>query len=121
MSKKETIGNEAMPIELTVTKEKEMKIDGMVEATKREVSNFWEIDECSTIYVPVDDGEIRVLHIKPNKPVAKRPLVFIPGWGGLVEGYTDFYEVLHDKVEFYFLETREKKAVNLTEKQLKWI
>ncbi|MHA2357912.1 MAG: alpha/beta hydrolase [Candidatus Heimdallarchaeaceae archaeon] len=119
MSTKEFAGNNVLPAELTVTKEIETKIDNMIEAAKRKVPNFWEIDECSTIYVPVDDGEIRVLHIKPKNPITKRPLVFIPGWGGLVEGYTDFYQVLHEKVEFYFLETREKKSSKLNRKTAK--
>jgi len=39
---------------------------------------FWEEEK---IMVPVDDGAIRVIHIKPENSEGKRPIVFIPGWG----------------------------------------
>ena len=63
-----------------------------------------------TIYVPVKHGAIRVLHFMPENPVSRRPLVFVPGWGTLLEGFQDLYEVLYGRVEMYMIETREKKS-----------
>ena len=105
--------------ELSITEELEAKVDEMLQATKREVPNFWESNISEISYVPVDDGELRVLHIKPKNPISKRPVVFIPGWGGIPEAYSDFYEVIHDLVEFYYVETREKKTSKLDRKKAK--
>ena len=104
---------------LEVTPESERKVHEMLESTVRSVPNFWEIDTTESFYVPVDDGEIKVYHIKPENPISKRPLVFIPGWGTSEIGFVDFYEVLHDKVECYYIETREKNSSKLDRKKAK--
>ncbi len=104
---------------LDITPELEHKVREMLIATERKVPNFWEIDTTESIYVPVDDGEIRVYHFEPNNPISKRPLVFVPGWGGTEEGFMDFYEVIHDKVECYYIETREKRSSRLNRKRAK--
>ena len=102
-----------------ITLEQEQKVLEMLTATERKVPNFWEIDTTESLYVPVDDGEIRVYHFKPNNPISKRPLVFIPGWGGTEVGFMDFYEVIHEKVECYYVETREKRSSRLDRKRAK--
>jgi pimeloyl-ACP methyl ester carboxylesterase len=104
---------------LDITPELEQKIHEMLITTERKVPNFWEIDTTESLYVPVDDGKIRVYHFKPNNPISIRPLVFIPGWGGTEEGFMDFYEVIHDKVECYYVETREKRSSRLDRKRAK--
>lgn len=104
---------------LDITPKLEQKVHKMLLATERKVPNFWEIDTTDSFYVPVDDGEIRVYHFKPNNPISKRPLVFIPGWGGTEIGFMDFYEVIHDKVECYYIETREKRSSRLDRKRAK--
>ncbi len=104
---------------LDITQELEQKVLEMLTATERKVPNFWEIDTTEKLYIPVDDGEIRVYHFKPNNPISKRPLVFIPGWGGTKVGFMDFYEVIHDKVECYYVETREKRSSRLDRKRAK--
>jgi len=112
--------SEFLPSELFFTDEQEKKVENILSSTKKEnVPDFWNQEICETIYVPVDDGELRVLHIKPKNPQSKRLLVFIPGWGGLVEGYTDFYEVIHNQLEFYFIETREKSSSKLDRRKAK--
>ena len=105
---------------LDITPELEQKVHDMLTATEKNVPYFWEIDTTERIYVPVDDGEILVYHIKPNNPISKRPLVFVPGWGGTGLGFMDFYEVIHDKVECYYIETREKRSSRMDRKKAKF-
>ena len=93
---------------LTVTEEQQKKIDELIESTKKEVSVYWDEKITKEIYVPVDDGEIRVFHVKPEKTDNKRKILFISGWGVTHWGFYDLYETLHDSIEFYYMETREK-------------
>ena len=79
-------------------------------ARQHDVPPFWKESTCESFYVQVEDAEIQVYHITPPNPVANRPVVFVPGWGGIPSGYTDMYEVLHGKVELYYIETREKSS-----------
>ena len=102
-----------------ITPELEQKVHEMLTATERKVPNFWEIDTTETLYVLVDDGKIRVYHFNPNNPISKRPLVFVPGWGGTEIGFMDFYEVIHNKIECYYIETREKRSSRLDRKKAK--
>ena len=104
---------------LVMSPKLEQKVHEMLESTMNNVPNFWEIETTESFYVPVDNGEIKVYHIKPKNPVSKRPLVFIPGWGTSGIGFVDFYEVIHDKVECYYVETREKKSSKLDRKSAK--
>ncbi|MCG3257615.1 MAG: alpha/beta hydrolase [Candidatus Heimdallarchaeota archaeon] len=104
---------------LDIAPELEQKVLKMLTATEKKVPNFWEIDTTESLYVPVDDGEIRVYHFKPDNPISKRSLVFVPGWGGTEIGFMDFYEVIHDKVECYYIETREKRSSKLDRKKAK--
>jgi pimeloyl-ACP methyl ester carboxylesterase len=48
----------------------------------------------------------------PTRPL---PVLFIPGWGGVVEGFEEVIEAVDADVELYYLETREKgsSAVSL--------
>lgn len=90
------------------------KIQLLLDETKgNDTPAFWEGDFAEKIFVPVNDGEILVYHIKPKNPVSIRPLVFVPGWGVIPQGFKDLYEVLRDKVEFFYIETREKKSSRL--------
>jgi len=77
---------------------------------QKDVPNFWEMEEAEHIYVPVEGGEIRIIHIKPENPISKRPLLFLPGWAVPPIAFQDLYEVLHNKYDFYYLETREKTS-----------
>jgi hypothetical protein len=78
---------------------------------------FWEMEETETHYIPIKDGEIRAFHIKPANPISKRPLVFIPGWGVVPPGFQNLYEVIHEKVELFYIETREKGSSHLNRKE----
>ena len=77
---------------------------------QKDVPNFWEMEEAEHIYVPVEGGEIRVIHIKPENPISKRPLLFLPGWAVPPIAFQDLYEIIHGKYDFYYLETREKTS-----------
>ena len=96
------------PLELTVTFEQQKKIDAMIEASKIDNVTHWDQQVTKEIYVPIDGGKIRVLHIKPKNPTNKRIIVIIPGWGVTSKGFDVLYEVLHNEIEFYYIETREK-------------
>ncbi|MCK5410136.1 MAG: alpha/beta hydrolase, partial [Candidatus Heimdallarchaeota archaeon] len=120
MSKKrKEVTVEMIPPELEMDPELEVKVQKMIENAKQDAPNFWEGGISKHLYVPVDDGELRVLYIKPKNAVSRRPIVFIPGWGGIFEGYQDFYRMLHDRSEFYFIETREKSSRKLNRKKAK--
>lgn len=94
---------------LTTTKEQFQKIQSKLEELVQDVSpSFWEEPIAKIYWIPVDDGEIRVLHIKPKKPISIRPVVFISGWQTMPYQFADLYKILHDRVEIYFIETREK-------------
>ncbi|MHA1585218.1 MAG: hypothetical protein ACTSWL_08185, partial [Promethearchaeota archaeon] len=77
------------------------------------IPEFWNNNSIDQIYIPVKDGEIRVFHHTPTNPISKRPLVYVPGWGGIPKMYQDLYEVLHYRVEFYYVETREKESSHM--------
>ncbi len=96
--------------ELTVTFEQQKKIDTMIEASKIDNVIHWDPQVTKEIYVPVDGEKIRVLHIKSKNLANKRIIVFIPGWGVTSEGFDVLYEVLHNEIEFYYIETREKRS-----------
>ncbi|NBF41771.1 MAG: hypothetical protein GVY14_15285 [Spirochaetes bacterium] len=42
---------------------------------------------------------------QPRRPL---PVLFIPGWGGVVEGFEEVIAAVDEDVELYYLETREK-------------
>ena len=70
--------------------------------------NFWEEPTAKIHWIPVEDGEIRVVHIKPNNRKSKRPVIFISGWQAMPYQFADVYKIFHERVEVYFVETREK-------------
>jgi pimeloyl-ACP methyl ester carboxylesterase len=80
------------------------------EASSQEAPQFWDPANGEQIMVPVDDAEIRVIHVRPERPQTVRPVVFIPGWGVVPQGFQEFYAALHGKAELYYIETREKAS-----------
>jgi hypothetical protein len=65
---------------------------------------------CREVYVPVPGAELRVYHCRPANPSARRPIVLVPGWGTIPEGFQGFYQGVHGQAELYYLETREKNS-----------
>ena len=96
---------------LTIKPEKIQELRRRKDELKQEsVPEYWK-EPISTIHwVPVENGEIRVLHIKPEKPESVRPIVFLSGWQTMPHQFTELYKILHNRVEFFFIETREKNT-----------
>lgn len=92
-------------------------VEAAVQATPCESIQYWKLPQCKEIYIPVEDAEIRAFHIKPKRPSAKRPLVFIPGWGVTPEGFAEYYGGIHEQAEFYYIETREKGSSRIHSKR----
>ena len=101
--------------EIEMSEELQNKVLEIVTSLKQEVPYPWhENNENITSYdVPVDNGTIKIRHIKPEKPISKRPVVFVPGWGNTPVTFQDFYKIVHNKLEFYYVETREKETSKL--------
>lgn len=94
----------------TLDKIEEATTELLSEAYQENVPNFWEYEKGSHIYVPVDDGEIRVIHFKPENPLNTRPIVLVSGWAVPPSTFQDFYEIMHERYEMYYVETREKAS-----------
>jgi len=59
-------------------------------------------------WVGVGDGvELRVLDFEPRRHAEVAPLVFVPGWVSVVEGWTDLLRVLVPGRRVLYVETRE--------------
>ncbi len=101
---------------LSATDELRARVHSMLEAEKRSAPDFFSAPLGGEVYVPVEDGEIRIFHVKPKNPIAVRPIVLVPGWGSLPAGFRDFYSVLHQRAELYYIETREKQSSRLDKK-----
>jgi hypothetical protein len=84
------------------------KVERLLLEADRTAPGFWEPGEGEEIWVPVEGAEIRVLHCVPSRPIARRPIVLVPGWGVIPAGYQDFYQSVRGKAELYYIETREK-------------
>jgi pimeloyl-ACP methyl ester carboxylesterase len=102
---------------LEISDEQLAAVEAMVQSAARESIQFWKLPPCEEIYIPVEDAEIRVLHIRPERPAARRPLVFIPGWGVIPEGFAELYGVIHGQADFYYIETREKGSSRIHSKR----
>ncbi len=64
-------------------------------------------------YVPVPEGELRVLHAPAVDGAARRPIVMLPGFGATLEGWQDFYGLTESRVDLYVIETLEKRTTRL--------
>ncbi len=92
-----------------ITDEQLLKIRKRKEELMQDIDIvFWEEPIAKIHWIPVDGGEIRVLHNIPKNPVGNRPVIFISGWQTMPYQFVDLYKILHERVEIYFIETREK-------------
>jgi len=96
--------------EFVLTKKQVDEINKLLDAGRRDVPNFYDEGECEIIYVPVEDGEIRVFHHKPEKTKTKRPILFIPGFATTPWTWRKFHKPHHGFAEYFHLETREKAS-----------
>ena len=66
--------------------------------------------ETEELFVEVPGGRIRMLHHRPAGGESVRPVVFVPGWGTVEEGFRGFFNLLNGRAECYYIETREKNS-----------
>ncbi|MHA1245018.1 MAG: alpha/beta fold hydrolase [Candidatus Heimdallarchaeota archaeon] len=89
----------------------------LIESSRREVPNFYDEGESEVFYIPVEDGELRVFHHKPDKITTKRPVLFLPGFGTTPWTWRKFHYPHHGIGEFYNFETREKASSTMPNKR----
>lgn len=92
---------------------KNSKSDDFILSYEREGQNFYDDNICKKFSVPVEGGELNVYHHKPKTLITKRPIIFIPGFGTPPLIWRDFHKIQHEKSEYYYLETRDKKSANI--------
>ncbi|MBD3192470.1 MAG: hypothetical protein GF308_17660 [Candidatus Heimdallarchaeota archaeon] len=116
MTKKDNSSKNSTLIDnaLQISAELEQTVEEMIQSNKQDVSDHWDEAISDIQYVPVDNGEIRVVHANPESPVGQRPIVFVPGWGTTIKTFKDFYGILKGKVELFYVETREKGSSKIT-------
>ena len=66
--------------------------------------------------VAADGIELRVYSFKPNQPSTSRPVVLIPGWTSVMEGWAPLLSSWVEKREIHYIETREKRSAKITGK-----
>ena len=93
------------------------RVEAFLGPAPEDVPNFWEPGVGETLYVPVPGAEIRIIHVRPERPEVRRPVVLVPGWGTNPEGFREFYGPLHGKAEFVFIETREKNSSRILDRR----
>ena len=68
-------------------------------------------------HIAAADGiELKVYSFKPNQPSTRRPVVFIPGWTSVMEGWAPLLSAWVEKREIHYIETREKRSAKITGK-----
>ncbi len=68
-------------------------------------------------HIPAADGiDLRVYSFKPNQPSTSCPVVFIPGWTSVMEGWAPLLSAWVEKREIHYIETREKRSAKMTGK-----
>ncbi|MEA2071318.1 MAG: alpha/beta hydrolase [Asgard group archaeon] len=101
----------------TLSQAKQEKIDTFITRSRRDVPNFYEEGQCTIKYIPVENGKLRVFHHKPEKIKTIRPIVFFPGFGNTPWTWRHSTNALHNRAEYYYIETREKKSSKMNRKR----
>jgi pimeloyl-ACP methyl ester carboxylesterase len=97
-------------------------VERLLSIEQPDAPRFWEpggsvAAGVEVLAVPVDGAEIRVYRISPRRPSARRPIVFVPGWGTDPPGWFDFYKAVHGRAELWYLETREKASSRILDRR----
>jgi len=66
--------------------------------------------------VPVESGSICVYHVPAVGRAARRPVVFVSGWGTTPDSFPSFYSAMAPDTEVFHVETREKGSSVLNRK-----
>ncbi|MCF2143792.1 MAG: alpha/beta hydrolase [Candidatus Heimdallarchaeota archaeon] len=85
-------------------------VDKFVLSFRQDAPTFYAEGVCNVFYVPVEGGQLRVFHHKPKKVKAKRPIVFVPGFGTTPWSWQEFHRAHHGLAEYFYIETRDKKS-----------
>ncbi len=93
-----------------LSNEQKKAVRDLLDKGKKDVPVFYEEGVSESFYVPVEGGEIRVFHYKPEKPTVKKPFVFVSGFFSPPQIWKDFHIPNHNTTEYYFIESREKKS-----------
>ena len=81
-----------------------------------EVANLLDNPDCQieARHISARDGvELRVYSFKPNQPSTQHPVVFIPGWTSVMEGWAPLLSAWVEKREIHYIETREKRSAKI--------
>ena len=73
-------------------------------------------------WIEVEDGiSLRILIFSPEKSVLEEsnPVVMVPGWGSLFEGWRPLISEWGTKKKIFYIETREKKSSRINRKSKK--
>jgi len=84
-----------------------------IDAERREAPPMESASELH--YLTIPGGRLRAFHARPSTVEAARPIVMVPGFGAVPSGWHDWWSVLHDRTEVFYLETREKPHGELIE------
>ena len=91
--------------------------ESLIENNKKKLKDIpLNTEKTRVLHIQTTGGRLRVLHINSESCNTLRPVIFLPGWGTLPEGFTDFFIMLHEDVECYYIETREKNSSRLSKK-----
>ncbi len=99
-----------MSLALEANESHQQEVEELLAAHGRQAPEFWQPGVCRELYIPVPEAEIRVFHSRPACEPDRRPIVLVPGWGTIPQGFQSFYEVIHGRAELFYLETREKNS-----------
>ena len=84
-----------------------------------EVADLLDNPDCQikARHITAADGvDLMVYSFKPNQPSTSRPVVFIPGWTSVMEGWAPLLSAWVEKREIHYIETREKRSAKITGK-----
>ena len=105
-----TVFGSALDNCLVSSDEEREAVSAMLWAHKSPAPPFWESGVGKEIFISTNRARIRVLNFSCRSSCNARAVVFVPGFGATPPGFQDFYEVLREKAELYYLETREKPS-----------
>jgi hypothetical protein len=71
-------------------------------------------------YFPVEGGSIRGCISRTEEKSARRPMIFLSGWGTSPELFRDVFTVIHGKCDYYYLERARAEAVIKSADLAKW-
>ncbi len=84
-----------------------------------EVASLLNQPDCSVKaqYVEASSGfQLKVYSFTPNKSTTKRPIVFIPGWTSVMDGWAPLLSKWAGERTIHYIETREKRSAKVPKK-----